>query len=84
MLGLCVQIFDNGAMKCVVATTNPVRLTYLQSLLDGADIPFLVFDQHMAALEGGIGAFPRRLMVPDERLLAARTLLSDCNELYDD
>ena len=41
-------------MQCVVSTTNPVRLTYLQSLLEGADIPFLVFDQHIAALEGGI------------------------------
>jgi len=71
-------------MQCVVSTTNPVRLTYLQSLLEGADIPFLVFDQHIAALEGGIGAFPRRLMVPDERVLAARTVLEDCDELYDD
>ncbi len=71
-------------MKCVVSTTNPVRLTYLQSLLDGADIPYLVFDQHIAALEGGIGAFPRRLMVPDERILAAQTVLEDCDEFYDD
>ncbi len=71
-------------MKCIVSTTNPVRLTYLQSLLDGADIPFLVFDQHIAALEGGIGAFPRRLMVPEERFLAARTVLEDCDEYYND
>lgn len=73
-----------AVMKCVVSTTNPVRLTYLQSLMDGADIPYLVFDQHIAALEAGIGAFPRRLMVPDERFLAASTVLKDCDELYND
>ena len=35
-------------------TTDPVRLTLLQSLLDEEHIPYDVFDQHMAALEAGI------------------------------
>ena len=37
-----------------------------------------------SALEAGIGAFPRRIMVPAIRLLAAKTLLEDANEFYDD
>ncbi|MGC6537273.1 MAG: DUF2007 domain-containing protein [Candidatus Puniceispirillaceae bacterium] len=71
-------------MECVVKTTNLARLTYLQSLLASADIPFIVFDHHISALEAGIGAFPRRLMVPDGYVAAARATLSDVDELYDE
>ena len=65
-------------------TTDPVRLTLLQSLLDEAQIPHVVFDQHMAALEAGIGAFPRRVMVGVGWLRPARNLLFDEGQLYDD
>ena len=71
-------------MKCLVKTTDPVRLTLLQSLLDEAHIPHVVFDQHMAALEAGIGAFPRRVMVGPGWLRPARNLLFDEGQLYDD
>ena len=33
-------------------------LTLLQSLLSAADIPYVIFDQHISSLEAGIGAFP--------------------------
>ena len=59
---LCGILF--AIMQCIVKTTNPVRLTYLQSILSGSDIPHTVFDAHISALEAGIGAFLRRLMVP--------------------
>ena len=71
-------------MECLVKTTDPVRLTLLQALLDDARIPHVVFDQHMAALEAGIGAFPRRVMVGPGWLRPARSLLSDEGQLYDD
>ena len=71
-------------MQCLIKTTNPVRLTYLQSLLAASDIPFTVFDAHISALEAGIGAFPRRLMVPDGYCMAAINLLKDSQEYYDD
>lgn len=71
-------------MKCLVKTCDPIRLTLLQSLLGGADIPFFVFDQYISALEGGIGAFPRRIMVDDSYLYSARNLLQDTDQLYDD
>ncbi len=43
-----------------------------------------VFDSNISALEAGIGAFPRRLMVDEARLLVAKTILADAGELYDD
>ena len=79
---LCGILF--AIMQCIVKTTNPVRLTYLQSILSGADIPHTVFDAHISALEAGIGAFPRRLMVPDGYYVAAVNLLKYSSEFYDD
>ena len=84
LIGIYHQIGDNRDMICVVKTTNLARLTYLKSVLDSADVPFAVFDEHISALEAGIGAFPRRLMVPSSYEGVAKGLLADVEELYDD
>jgi hypothetical protein len=68
----------------LVKTTNAVRLTYLQALLDDTDIPFFVFDQHISMLEAGIGAFPRRVMVEEAYFSVAKTILSEAHEYYND
>ena len=85
MKGWISRLFvNNGGMRCVVKTTNLARLNFLQALLADGNVPFVVFDEHISALEAGIGAFPRRLMVDEERRLAAKTILADAGELYDD
>lgn len=61
----------------LIRTTDIVLLGLVQSLLNDARIPNFVADVHMSALEGGIGAFPRRLLVAADRADAARRLLSD-------
>ena len=71
-------------MVTLLRTTNLVRLSFLQVLFRDSAIKVQVFDANISALEGGIGAFPRRLMVDEERLLAAKTILVDAGELYDD
>lgn len=71
-------------MICIVKTTNLARLTYLKSLLASDEIPFMVFDEHISALEAGIGAFPRRLMVPNDFEGVAKRLLVQVKEDYDD
>ena len=80
---LCFCLIIIG-MECLVKTTDPVRLTLLQSLLSDAQIPYQVFDQHISALEAGIGAFPRRVMVGTGWLRPARNLLADEGQLYND
>ena len=72
------------AMECLVKTTDLVRLTLLQSLLSDAQIPYQIFDQHISALEAGIGIFPRRIMVRTGWLRASRNVLADEGQLYDD
>ena len=72
------------SMVTIVRTTNAVRLSFLQALLSGAGIRSEVFDANMSALEAGIGAFPKRLAVPEPLRLAAENLLRDADEFYDD
>lgn len=71
-------------MVTLLRTTNLVRLSFVQALLNDSGIETEVFDSNISALEGGVGAFPRRLMVNEARLLAAKTILVDSGELYDD
>ena len=71
-------------MVTLLRTSNLVRLSFLQVLLRDSAIEAQVFDANISALEAGIGAFPRRLMVDERRLLAAKTILADAGELYDD
>jgi hypothetical protein len=61
----------------IVRTNDIVLMGYLQSLLEDAKIPVLVADTHISALEGMIGAFPRRLLVPDDHERQARRILRD-------
>lgn len=67
-------------MEVVVTSTDPVRISFVAALLKDAGIPSVVLDAHMSALEGGIGAFPRRLAVAAEDALRARRLLREAGE----
>ena len=71
-------------MKKLVSTTDAVRLSFLVALLCDAGIKVNVFDSNMSALQAGIGMFPRRIMVLTEQLLAAKALLENVEEFYDD
>lgn len=64
-------------MKELIRSNDIVLIGFAQSLLDVAEIPVLVADTHMSLMEGSIGAFPRRLLVPDDHALQARRLLTD-------
>jgi hypothetical protein len=59
----------------VLRTNNPVRLDYAVVLLNRAGCHPFVADRFMSATEGGILAFERRILVPDEWANAAREAL---------
>ncbi|MGE0005638.1 MAG: DUF2007 domain-containing protein [Parvibaculaceae bacterium] len=62
-------------MKEVLRTNDLVLLSYATHVLAEAGIEAVVFDAHTSAVEGSIGAIPRRLMVADEDFArAAREL----------
>lgn len=59
----------------VLRTNDPVRLDYAMILLKEAGCYPFVADRFMAATEGGISAFERRVMVPDEYETRAKETL---------
>jgi hypothetical protein len=64
-------------MRELVRTNNAVLISAIEALLDGAKIPHVVLDQNMSVLEGSIGILPRRVLVADDHMTAARRLLKD-------
>ncbi len=64
-------------MRELVRTNDMVTVSAVGALLDGAGIPHMVLDQNMSVLEGSLGILPRRILVPDDRVPAARRLLED-------
>ena len=71
----------------LLRTSDLVLIGYVQTLLESQDVPVLVTDGFMSALEGGIGAFPRRLLVPEDSARQARRILREAGlsaELRDD
>lgn len=61
----------------LVRTNDIVLVGLLEGLLEAERIPVLVADAHMGALEGSIGAFPRRLLVPADWASRARRLITE-------
>jgi hypothetical protein len=64
-------------MRDLVTTNDPVLLSYLQVLLEGAGIEAIIFDGNMSSVQGSLGAVVQRLAVPEDRWEAARRLLKD-------
>lgn len=67
-------------MQLLLATNDPVRLSFITALLSGAGIDSVVLDAWTSSVEGSIGAIPRRIVVADEDLLQARRLLQEAGE----
>lgn len=67
-------------MKELLRTTDPTIIAFATALLSGEDIDCFQMDVNMSVLEGGIGIFPRRLMVRDGDHDAAVRVMRD-NEI---
>jgi hypothetical protein len=61
----------------LVRTNNLVLISAIEALLKGADIDHMIVDQNMSVMEGSIGIFPRRILVDEDQVQAARRLLSE-------
>jgi hypothetical protein len=64
-------------MQVVAKSTDPVRISFLVAVLRDAGVESVVLDAHISAVEGGIGAFPRRLAVTTEDAPRARRVLAE-------
>ena len=68
-------------MRVLATSNDPVRLSFLTVLLADAGIAAVVLDAHTSAIEGSIGAIPRRLMVAAEDGPRARRVLAEAGEI---
>ena len=63
-------------MEELLRTTDPTVISFASALLRAEDIEPFVLDVHMSVLEGGIGVFPRRMMVAEDDIIQAREILT--------
>ena len=61
----------------VLRTNNPIRLDYAVVLLTRAGCKPFVADRFISSVEGGISAFERRILVPDEHERRAKQALEE-------
>lgn len=63
-------------MRTITISNDLVRLSFLAALLRDAGIECVLLDGYVSAIEGSIGAIPRRLAVlPEDERQARRVLL---------
>jgi hypothetical protein len=64
-------------LRELVRTNDIVLVSAIGALLDGAQIDHLIADQNMSIIEGSLGILPRRILVHDDDVKAARQVLAD-------
>ena len=67
-------------MKELLRSTDTTIIAFASALLQGEDIDCFEMDVNMSVLEGGIGIFPRRLMVRSADYDSALVVMRD-NEI---
>lgn len=63
-------------MRELLRSNDLVHLSWARAILAGAGVASVLLDDHVSAIEGSIGAIPRRLMVDDAVLERARDVLA--------
>lgn len=61
----------------LIRANDVVLIGFARTILEAAEIPVLVADSQMSMMEGSIGMFGQRLMVPRDHEAQARRLLKD-------
>ena len=64
-------------MRELLRTNDLVLVSFVTSLLNDEGIDMLLADAHLSAMEGSIGAFPRRVLVDGADLARARRILGE-------
>ena len=64
-------------MRELIRVNDPVLVSAVGALLDGAGIRYVVLDQNMSVIEGSLGILPRRILVEEDKVAAARRVLVD-------
>ncbi len=66
-------------MEELLRSNDLVYLSFVRHVLEEEGIEFMQLDDHMSALEGSIGALPRRIMVASELLERAKSAIGNAS-----
>lgn len=66
----------------LLRSNDLVHISWARALLAAEGIETVLLDDHMSAVEGSIGAIPRRLMVPEESFGRARSVLAEAGRRF--
>jgi hypothetical protein len=64
-------------LRELIRVNDPVLVSAVSALLDGAGIRYVVLDQNMSVIEGSLGILPRRIMVHEDDVAASRRVIVD-------
>jgi hypothetical protein len=64
-------------LRELIRANDPVLVSAVGALLDGAGIRYQVLDSNMSVIEGSLGILPRRILVNDRWVDDARQLLEE-------
>ncbi len=67
------------AMEELLRSNDLVYLSFVRHVLEEEGIDYVQLDDHMSALEGSIGALPRRIMVASALIGRARLALGNAS-----
>lgn len=70
-------------MKELLRSNDPVLLSFVSTILQEAGIVFTVLDTNMSVLEGSLGILPRRVLVEEDSVARARSLLTEAGVGHD-
>ena len=70
-------------MKELLRSNDQVLLSFVSTLLEEANIAFIVLDTNMSVLEGSLGILPRRVLVEEDCVDRARKLLTEAGVGHD-
>lgn len=66
-------------MNEIIRTNNLALISFVEALLKGAGVLYFVADGHASAVDGSIGALPRRILVDGADETKARRLLEEAD-----
>ncbi|MBU2531195.1 MAG: DUF2007 domain-containing protein [Alphaproteobacteria bacterium] len=66
-------------MREIVRSNDAVLINFIVVILRDAGLSPLLADEHVSAIEGSIGALPRRILVPTDEAERAKRVLEEAD-----
>lgn len=66
-------------MREILRSNDPVLINFVVVLLKDAGLAPQLVDQHISAIEGSIGALPRRVLVASDELAQAKRVMREAD-----